>query len=102
MPSATTVERTAWVLRKARHARRCALLLATASRKTSAASEVRSGAGPDRSSPGTDGIESYSVKSAAESGDNGLGEGEVLREWRNVGEFSAVLVRISDRWGRSV
>jgi hypothetical protein len=36
------------------------------------------------------------AKSAAESGDNGWAEGEVLQEWRNIGQFSAVLVRISD------
>jgi hypothetical protein len=25
----------------------------------------------------------------------------VLQKWRNIGQFSAVLVRISDCWGRS-
>jgi Transposase DDE domain group 1 len=28
-------------------------------------------------------------------------EGEVLQKWRNIGQFSVVLVRISDCWGRS-
>jgi hypothetical protein len=40
------------------------------------------------------------AKSAAESGNNGLGEEEAFQKWRNIGQFSAVLVRISDCWGR--
>jgi hypothetical protein len=38
------------------------------------------------------------VKSAAESVHSGLGEGEVLQRWRNVGPFSAVRVRIACRF----
>jgi hypothetical protein len=39
------------------------------------------------------------AKSAAESGDNGWGGAAVLQKWRNIGQFSAMLGRISDCWG---
>jgi hypothetical protein len=37
------------------------------------------------------------VKSAAGSVQGGLGEGEALQRWRNVGPFSAMRVRIACR-----
>jgi hypothetical protein len=80
----------------------CALLLATAGGRTSDAAAVRGDAGPDRAVADTHGIESYWGKSAAASrSTTGLGEGEVLQEWQKIGQFSAVLVRISDCWGRA-
>jgi hypothetical protein len=39
---------------------------------------------------------------AAESYTAGWSKKEVSQKWRNTGQFSAALVRISDCWGRSV
>jgi len=54
-------------------------------------------AGSDCSATDADRIESWWPSQQRNPVDNGF-EGEVLQKWRNIGRFSAVLVRISDCW----
>jgi hypothetical protein len=61
---------------------------------TSDAKAVRGNAGSDRSAPDADRIESWWPSQQRDPGTTGA-EGEVLQKWRNIGQFSAVLVRIS-------
>ena len=68
-------------------------------RKDLESATVRSHAGSDRAVADTPGDrELLGQVSSGIPVDNRLGEGEVLQEWRDIGQFSAVLVRIAYRF----